>query len=54
VLRALLELVGVLSLPEEIFARPGLLERIIELGSGWRDEQIPGPSREELLALTAS
>jgi 2-polyprenyl-6-methoxyphenol hydroxylase-like FAD-dependent oxidoreductase len=54
VLRALLELVGVLSLPEEIFARPGLLERVIELGSGWRDEQIPGPSREELVAIAAS
>ena len=25
-----------------------------ELGSGWRDEQLPGPSREELVALASS
>ncbi len=53
-LRALLDLAGVLALPEEVFGRPGVFERAIELGSGWRDEQLPGPSREELLALAAS
>jgi hypothetical protein len=53
-LRALLDLAGVLALPEEVFGRPGVLERAIELGSGWRDEQLPGPSRDELLALAAS
>ena len=42
-LRALLEIVGALTLPEEVFARPGVFERVIELGSGWRDEQLPGP-----------
>jgi glycine/D-amino acid oxidase-like deaminating enzyme len=25
-----------------------------ELGSGWRNEQLPGPSRDELVALAAS
>jgi 2-polyprenyl-6-methoxyphenol hydroxylase-like FAD-dependent oxidoreductase len=50
-LRALLDLAGVLALPEEVFARPGVVERVIELGSGWRDEQLPGPSRDELVAL---
>jgi 2-polyprenyl-6-methoxyphenol hydroxylase-like FAD-dependent oxidoreductase len=54
VLRALLEIVNALTLPEEVFARPGLFERVIELGSGWRDEQLPGPTREELVALTTS
>jgi 2-polyprenyl-6-methoxyphenol hydroxylase-like FAD-dependent oxidoreductase len=53
-LRALLEIVGVQTLPGEIFARPGLFERVVELGSGWRDEQFPGPTRDELVALTAS
>jgi hypothetical protein len=52
-LRALLDLAGVLALPEEVFGRPGVLERAIELGSGWRDEQLPGPSRDELLTLAA-
>jgi 2-polyprenyl-6-methoxyphenol hydroxylase-like FAD-dependent oxidoreductase len=52
-LRALLDVAGVLALPEEVFARPGVVERVIELGSGWRDEQFPGPSRDELVALVA-
>jgi 2-polyprenyl-6-methoxyphenol hydroxylase-like FAD-dependent oxidoreductase len=51
VLRAFLEIVNALTLPDELFARPGLFERVIELGNGWRDEQLPGPSREELVAL---
>ena len=53
-LRALLEVVGVLTLPEEVLARPGCFERVVELGSGWRDEHLPGPTREELLALVAT
>ena len=52
-LRALLDLAGVLALPEAVFGRPGVFERVIELGSGWREEQLPGPSRDELLALVA-
>jgi 2-polyprenyl-6-methoxyphenol hydroxylase-like FAD-dependent oxidoreductase len=54
VLRALLEVVNALTIPEEVLARPGLFERVIELGSGWRDEQLPGPSREELVALVSA
>ncbi len=53
-LRSLLDLVGVLALPEEVMGRPGVFERVVELGSGWRDDPLPGPSREELLALVAS
>jgi 2-polyprenyl-6-methoxyphenol hydroxylase-like FAD-dependent oxidoreductase len=52
-LRALLDIAGVLALPEEVFARPGVFERAVELGSGWRDEQLPGPSRDELVAFAA-
>ena len=52
-LRAFLDIAGVVALPEEVFGRPGVFERVIELGSGWRDEQLPGPSRDELLALVA-
>lgn len=53
-LRARLDLAGVLGLPTEVLGRPGLHERVIELGSGWRDEQLPGPSRDELVALVTS
>ena len=34
-------------------AAPGVFERVIELGQGWRDEPPLGPSREELLAVVA-
>ena len=52
-LRAFLSLAGVLALPEEVFSRSGVLERARELGGDWRDEALPGPSRDELVALTA-
>jgi 2-polyprenyl-6-methoxyphenol hydroxylase-like FAD-dependent oxidoreductase len=52
-LRALLDIVNVLALPDEVFARAGVLERVVELGGDWRDKQLPGPSREELVALAS-
>jgi 2-polyprenyl-6-methoxyphenol hydroxylase-like FAD-dependent oxidoreductase len=48
-LRALLDIANVLSLPDEVFGRPGVFERVVELGGGWRDERLPGPSRDELV-----
>ncbi len=50
-LRSILDIAGVLALPDEVFGRPGVFERAVELGSGWRDEQLPGPTRDELVAL---
>jgi flavin-dependent dehydrogenase len=52
-LRAVLEIASVLTLPEELLARPGVFERVIELGSDWREQQTPGLSREELVAAVA-
>ena len=40
--------------PEEVFARPGLRDKVLRLGSGWRDEPPFGPTREQLLALATS
>jgi 2-polyprenyl-6-methoxyphenol hydroxylase-like FAD-dependent oxidoreductase len=37
----------------ETFARPGVAERILELADGREPMAIPGPDREELLALLA-
>ncbi len=51
-LRAFVDYVGVLALPDEVLNRQGARKRIVELGSGWRDEQHAGPSRDELVALT--
>jgi 2-polyprenyl-6-methoxyphenol hydroxylase-like FAD-dependent oxidoreductase len=50
-LRALLKIVSVLELPEHVLGEPGVADRVMELGSGWRDEPLPGPTRAELLAL---
>jgi 2-polyprenyl-6-methoxyphenol hydroxylase-like FAD-dependent oxidoreductase len=51
VFRSFLRIVGVLSLPEEVLAQPGILERVIELGSGWRDATPLGPDRAALLEM---
>jgi 2-polyprenyl-6-methoxyphenol hydroxylase-like FAD-dependent oxidoreductase len=50
VFRAMLETIGCLALPEEVFGRPGMAERI----AAARPDApflMPGPSRTELLAL---
>jgi hypothetical protein len=51
--RAMLELRSGLALPEEIFARPGFAERIVELAGRVPAGPPPGPDREQLLALLA-
>lgn len=51
VFRAFLRIVGVLSLPADVLAQPGILDKVLELGSGWRDAGTLGPDRAELLAL---
>lgn len=48
--RAAMKIVGMLETPEEMLAEPGIFERIVELGGGWRDEVPVGPRREELVA----
>jgi 2-polyprenyl-6-methoxyphenol hydroxylase-like FAD-dependent oxidoreductase len=54
VLRAFLKVAGVLELPADVMASPGLFEKVIELGAGWRDAEVPAPTREELLAIVAA
>ena len=52
--RAFLSIVGVLATPDEVFGRPGIMEKVIELGQGWRDEPVFGPTRPELLSLLSA
>lgn len=52
-LRAYLDIWLVLRTPGEVFARPGLRDKILQLGSGWRDVEPLGPGREQLLALAS-
>ena len=53
-LRAFLEIRLVLRTPEEVFARPGLRDQVLQLGSGWRDQPPFGPTREQFLALATA
>jgi hypothetical protein len=53
-LRTFLDIAGVIKPPAEVFAAPGVFEKVIELGSGWRDEKLPGLNREELLAVVGA
>ena len=52
--RASLDIGFVLRTPDEVFAKPGLRDKTLELGAGWRDAPPFGPSREELLALVSA
>lgn len=49
-LRGFAELASLLAPADEIFARPGFMDKVVSLGGGWRDAPVLGPSREELLA----
>jgi 2-polyprenyl-6-methoxyphenol hydroxylase-like FAD-dependent oxidoreductase len=49
--RALMEIVSCLALPEQVFARPGMKQRILDLARDHEPMALPGPSRAELLAL---
>ncbi len=51
--RSMLRIAGVLASPADVFATPGVAERVIELGADWRDDPVFAPTREELLAIVA-
>jgi 2-polyprenyl-6-methoxyphenol hydroxylase-like FAD-dependent oxidoreductase len=51
--RAGLEITGCLTLPEEVFARPGLVDRVVELAEANPAQPPPGPTRDDLLRLLA-
>ena len=53
-LRASLDIRVVLRTPEEVFARPGMRDKVLRLGSAWREAQPLGPTREQLLALASA
>jgi 2-polyprenyl-6-methoxyphenol hydroxylase-like FAD-dependent oxidoreductase len=51
VLRGFLDIVGVLDLPNNVMARPGMFEKVIEYGADWRAQEPIGPTRDELVAM---
>jgi len=48
--RAYHSLASLLATPDELFAEPGLLDRVMKLGAGAPNYPLPGPTRQELLA----
>jgi 2-polyprenyl-6-methoxyphenol hydroxylase-like FAD-dependent oxidoreductase len=53
VFRALLEIIGCLTLPRDVFARPELEQRILAATDGVEATPPPGPTREDVLQLVA-
>ena len=51
--RASTEFVTCLARPEELMARPGFVDRVLEVAKGKEPFQPPGPTRAELLALVS-
>ena len=52
--RAFLDVAMVLHTPAEVMSRPGMQEKVAELGGRWREEPTLGPSRAELVELVNS
>ena len=53
VFRARLEMITCLALPQEVFARPGFVDKMNAVAAGKEPFQMPGPNHEELLQLLA-
>jgi hypothetical protein len=49
--RSLMEIVGCLTEPAEVFGRPGVTDRVLALTESVELPQPPGPARAELLKL---
>ena len=52
-LRANFDIRFVLQPPAQVFARPGLRDKTLTLGSDWRGEPPFGPTRKQILALVS-
>jgi hypothetical protein len=53
IFRAFMEIVGCLTLPGAILARPGFADRVRDVAARHEAAPQPGPTREELLRLIA-
>ena len=52
--RAAMEIVGCVTLPGEVFARPGFAEKVMAAAAARGDARLPGPGREQLLELVGA
>jgi 2-polyprenyl-6-methoxyphenol hydroxylase-like FAD-dependent oxidoreductase len=52
--RWLAELIACVSLPEELFSRPGVVQTVLSIEAEGRHRDVPGPDRAELLGLVGA
>jgi 2-polyprenyl-6-methoxyphenol hydroxylase-like FAD-dependent oxidoreductase len=52
--RAFLDVAMVLNTPDEVMSRPGMAEKVAELGGGWREDPALALNRAELLDLVSA
>jgi 2-polyprenyl-6-methoxyphenol hydroxylase-like FAD-dependent oxidoreductase len=52
--RAALSIAGLLQTAEEAMARPGVFEKVVQLGEQWREAPRLGPNRKELMAIVSA
>jgi 2-polyprenyl-6-methoxyphenol hydroxylase-like FAD-dependent oxidoreductase len=53
-LRALLSIFGLKGTPDDALSAPGVFDKVVTVGAGWRDAPPLGPSRGELLSIVAA
>lgn len=51
VFRAGLEIIGCLALPRDVFSRPGMAERVLEVAAPYAGAALPAPTREQAVAI---
>ena len=51
--RAMMEIITMQALPEEVFSRPGFADQVTAAAQGREEFVAPGPSRAELLGMLA-
>jgi hypothetical protein len=54
VFRGAIEILGCVTPPGEVFARPGFAEKVMAAAAARGDAPMPGPDREELLRLVGA
>lgn len=53
IMRASVRIAALLTRPDEVMGQPGFVDRVMELGKGWRDAPSAGPERAALVATLA-
>lgn len=53
-LRAALRVAGMLDLPDDALARPGVFDAVLAVGDAWRGAEVMAPSRQEMVGIVGA